>query len=155
MAGKVLDIPLIVTEQNPDRLGKTIAEFDTKHAVGIYEKTKFSMAIPEVVEFLKKSNELESIVLLGLEAHICVEQTAMDLLSLERFNIHVVADGVLSRTAEDRLFALNRLEKMGCFITSSENVLFKLIKDKNHAKFNDIRKLVTETSVFPGLINKM
>lgn len=151
----MLDIPLIVTEQNPDRLGKTIAEFDTKHAVGTYAKTKFSMAIPEVVEFLKKSNELESIVLMGLETHICVEQTAMDLLSLERFNIHVVADGVLSRTGEDRSFALKRLENMGCIITTTENVLFKLIRDKNHAKFNDIRKLVTEASAFPGLANKM
>lgn len=144
-----------MTEQNPDRLGNTVAEFDTKHAVGNYAKTKFSMVIPEVVEFLEKSNGLETIVLMGLETHICVEQTAMDLLSLERFIVHVAADCVLSRTSEDRILALNRLEKMGCIITSSENVLFKLIKDKNHPKFNDIRKLVAEPSVFPGLTNKM
>lgn len=150
-----MDIPLIVTEQNPDRLGATVAEFDTKHSVGVYAKTKFSMVIPEVVDYLKQSQELDSIVLMGLETHICVEQTAMDLLSLERFSVHIVADCVLSRSSEDRMFALNRLEKMGCVITSSENVLFKLIKDKNHTKFNDIRKLVTEPSAFPGLTNKM
>src|SRR5690349_14572845 len=146
MAGKVLDIPLIVTEQNPDRLGKTIPELDTTNAVGNYAKTKFSMVIPEVIEYLKTSNEIDSIVLMGLETHICVEQTAMDLLSLERFNVHIVADCVLSRVAEDRTFALKRLEKMGCVVTSSENVLFKLIRDKNHPKFDDIRKLVTKPS---------
>lgn len=115
------------------------------------------MVIPKVEEYLKspKGKEVRSIVLMGLETHICVEQTAIDLTLMNRFDIHVVADCVLSRTLGDREFALRRLEKIGCIITSSENVIFKLMKDKNHEKFNEIRKLVADPSGFPGLTNKM
>ena len=148
-----MNIPIIVTEQNPEKLGITIKEFDIKHAIGPFGKTKFSMAIPEVTGYLKTLNNIESIVLFGMESHICVEQTAMDLLSLDKYDVHIVADCVLSRTLDDRQLALKRLENLGCFIASSENVIFKLMKDKNHEKFNDIRKLVAEASVFPGVLS--
>lgn len=144
-----------MTEQNPEKLGKTLPEFDLQHAAGIFPKTKFSMAIPEVMNYLKSSNEIDSVVLMGLESHICVEQTAMDILSMEKYAVHIVADCVLSRTEHDREFALKRLDKMGCHVTTSENCIFKLIRDKNHPKFNDIRKLVAEPSTFPFLTNKL
>lgn len=146
-----------MTEQNPSKLGKTIKEFDVNHAVGIFEKSKFSMCIPEVSSVIDKlPNNIESVVLFGLESHICVEQTAMDLLASEKYSVHVVADCSLSRTAEDRLLAFERLRSYGCIITTSENVIFKLMKDKNHEKFNDARKLVTEPSSFPSsLSNKL
>lgn len=151
-----MNIPLIVTEQNPEKLGVTIKEFDIKHAIGPFGKTKFSMVIPEVSGYLKTLSNIETVVLLGMESHICIEQTAMDLLALNKYDVHVVADCVLSRTLDDRQFALKRLESLGCFITTSENVIFKLMKDKNHPNFNDIRKLVAEPSVFPGaLSNKL
>jgi hypothetical protein len=73
----------------------------------------------------------------------------MDLLSMERFNVHVIADCALSRNGDDRRFALRRLQNMGCLISSSENVIFKLMRDKNHPKFDEVRRLVTEPSVFP------
>lgn len=154
-AGNILDIPLIVTEQNPEKLGKTIQELDTKNAVGVYAKTKFSMFVPEVREYLSKSSNIESIVLMGLESHICVEQTAMDLLSTGKYDVHIVADCVLSRTFGDRAMALERLREMGCIVSTSENIIFKLLRDKNHPKFNDVRKLVTSTSVFPECTNKL
>lgn len=109
------------------------------------------MAIPEVLQILKDSKNVDSIVLMGLETHICVEQTALDLLAMDKFGeIHIVADCVLSRTLGDRKMALRRLQNLGCIITSSENVIFKLVKDKNNSKFNDIRKLVANPSVFPS-----
>lgn len=113
------------------------------------------MVVPDVRTYLSKVSNLESIVLVGMESHICIEQTAMDLLSLEKYNVHIVADCVLSRTLDDRAMALKRLENMGCIITTSENLIFKLIQDKDHPKFNIIRKLVAEPSVFPGIPNKL
>lgn len=146
-----MEIPLVVTEHYPEKLGKTVAELDIKNAVGVFSKTKFSMVTPEVESYLKNNlHEVDSVVLMGLESHICLEQTAMDLLSMERFNVHVVADCVLSRTVEDRAFALKRLENMGCIVSTSENVIFKLLRDKNHPKFNEVRKLVSEPSTFPS-----
>jgi len=150
----VLKIPLIVTEHYPEKLGKTVSNLDVNHAVKICSKTKFSMIIPELEEYLENT-QADSIVLMGLESHICIEQTAMDLLQMNKFKVHVVADCALSRTLEDRALALTRLENMGCMITSSENVIFKLIRDKNHPSFNVIRKLITEPSKFPGHTNKL
>lgn len=155
LASKALEIPLIVTEQNPEKLGATVSEFNIEHAVGNFAKTKFSMVVPDVRTYLTKVSNLETIVLVGMESHICIEQTAMDLLSLKKYNVHIVADCVLSRTLEDRAMALKRLENMGCIITTSENLIFKLIQDKDHPKFNIIRKLVAEPSVFPGIPNKL
>lgn len=115
------------------------------------------MCIPEVQGAIDKlPNSIESVVIFGIESHICVEQTAMDFLASEKYSVHIVADCCLSRVAEERLLALERLRSYGCIITSSENVIFKLMKDKNHPKFNDVRKLVTEPSSFPAsLSNKL
>lgn len=154
-AGKALNIKLFVSEHYPEKLGKTVAELDVKHAAAIYSKTKFSMIVPEILDHLKQLKEVENIVLMGLETHICLEQTAMDLLSMEKYTVHVIADCALSRVVEDRKFALKRLEKMGCIISTSENLLFKLMRDKNHPKFNEIRKLVSQPSVFPSPKNKL
>lgn len=148
-------MPLIVSEQNPEKLGKTVAEFDVGHALGKFPKTKFSMIIPQITEKLKEHSEIDTIVLMGLETHICVEQTSMDLLSSGKYSVHIAADCVLSRSSEDRSLALNRLRDMGCIISSSENIIFKLLKDKEHPKFNDVRKLVTEPSAFTGLTFKL
>lgn len=112
------------------------------------------MCIPAVQQELAKLN-IESIVLFGLEGHICVEQTALELLASDKYVVHVVADCVLSRSQEDRMLALERLRACGCIIATSENVIFKLMKDKEHPKFNDVRKLVTEPSSVTGLCNKL
>lgn len=109
------------------------------------------------------------------KAHVCVEQTAMDLIS-SGITVHIVADATTSRTQEDRLLAfevgsyndylqrcilniwlilLQRLKQIGCFIATSESVIYKLIGDKNHPKFNEIRPLIKDTSVETGLVSKM
>lgn len=144
-----------MTEQNPSKLGSTIKDLDISHAVGVYDKTKFSMYIPAVQEKIASLPNVESVVLFGLESHICVEQTALDLLATDKYAVHIVADCVLSRSQEDRMLALERLRSCGCIITTSENVIFKLMKDKEHPKFNEVRKLVTEISSPTGLYNKL
>lgn len=146
-------MPLIVTEHYPEKLGKIVKELDVSHAKAIFPKTLFSMMIPEVDAKIKElfpNNPPESIVLFGLEAHICVEQTAIDLLARD-YQIHLVADCSMSRTQEDRFLAFKRLQQSGCFVTTSESVIFKLMKDKNHPKFDVVRKLVTNVSQDTGL----
>lgn len=70
----------------------------------------------------------------------------MDLRQLG-YDVHVVADCSMSRSLEDRMLAFERMKQIGCFITTSESVIFKLLKDKNHSSFNEVRKLVSNTSV--------
>jgi len=151
-AGKRLDIPLICTEQYPEKLGNTVKELDIKHAEGVYAKSLFSMAIPEISSKINDifGSNLESVVIFGIEAHICVEQTAMDFRA-KGVDVHVVADCSLSRSHDDRTLAFDRLKQMGCFLTTSENVIFKLLRTKDNPKFNDVRTLLNEVSADTGL----
>lgn len=77
----------------------------------------------------------------------------MDLRSLG-YDVHVVADCSMARSLEDRHLAFERMKQIGCILTTSESVIFKLMKDKNHEKFNDVRKLVMAPSLETGLMGK-
>lgn len=74
----------------------------------------------------------------------------MDLRSMG-IDVHVVADCAISRSDEDRNLALQRMQQIGCFVTTSENVVFKLLKGKDHPRFKEIQKLVNEISADTGL----
>lgn len=74
----------------------------------------------------------------------------MDLRSLG-LDVHVVADCSISRSDEDRILAFERLRQIGCFVTSSETIIFKLLKTKDNPAFNDVRMLISTTSAETGL----
>ncbi|KAB7497697.1 Isochorismatase domain-containing protein 2 [Armadillidium nasatum] len=114
---KLLKIPIIVTEQYPKGLGKTVSDLDVKEC-HVVAKTLFNMLVPEVLNLTQSicDKNLKSVVLLGVEAHVCVEQTAIDLVS-RGFTVHVVADCCSSRSQEDRFLAFQRLKQIGCYIT--------------------------------------
>ncbi|CAG9794300.1 unnamed protein product [Diatraea saccharalis] len=140
-AAKHFKIPVYVSEQYPKGLGHTTKDIKLEDATMVYEKTKFSMYTPELQERLKKDvPDLASVVLFGIEAHVCIEQTVIDFLS-ENINVHVLADGVSSRSLMDRGLALQRMRSVGAFISTSEDVLFKLLRDKQHTGFKLVSKL--------------
>jgi isochorismate hydrolase len=84
------------------------------------------------------------VVLFGIEAHVCVEQTALDLLE-HGTSVHVVADATSSRTWADREIALSRMAASGAIITTHEAVLFELLGDATHPNFREISKLIRTT----------
>ncbi|KAJ3196402.1 Isochorismatase domain-containing protein 1, partial [Dinochytrium kinnereticum] len=94
-ASKILNIPLIVTEQNPKALGRTVAELDVSGAVVNVPKTRFSMWVREVEEVVGRLG-VTDVVVFGIESHVCVLQTALDLLATNHLTIWVLADGVSS-----------------------------------------------------------
>ncbi|KAM7344042.1 isochorismatase domain-containing protein 1-like isoform 1-T1 [Cochliomyia hominivorax] len=148
-AGKVLDVPLLVTEQNPDKLGNTVEDLDICHAKSVVSKTCFSMLVPEIeckMKTLFEDGKPSDVVLYGIESHVCVEQTAIDLLA-KNINVFVVADCVASRVHQDRDMALERLRSAGCVITTTESIIYDLLHDKDHPKFKDLRKILIAKSL--------
>ena len=136
---KLLNIPLIVTEQYPKALGNTCAEIDISHASIVSPKTLFSMVLPNVKGFLK-SSDIKDVVLYGIESQVCITQTALDLLS-ENINVHILADGISSINYGESKVAINRLREY-CDISTSETVIFQLLKDAAHPKFKEASDLV-------------
>ncbi|XP_072019952.1 LOW QUALITY PROTEIN: isochorismatase domain-containing protein 1-like [Amphiura filiformis] len=147
---KILSIPLIVTEQYPKGLGSTISLVDITQAKGPFPKTKFSMVIPEVEKELELLPNVKSIVLFGIETHVCIQQTALDLLA-KGYDVHIIADGCSSRSMMDRMFAYERLRQAGAIVTTSESTMFQLVGDKDHPEFKKVQALVKTSAPTSGL----
>jgi len=150
-AAKILNIPILVTTQNAARLGNTVEEITSllpSTSAESIDKTAFSMLVPQLQEHLIKisstPNEKLSVFLVGIETHICVTQTALDLLS-QGHKVYVLADGVSSCNAAERPVALNRLAREGAIVTTSESLLFELVGDAKDENFKAVSGLVRET----------
>jgi nicotinamidase-related amidase len=138
----ILKVPVFATEQYPKGLGPTVPEV----AVAIpgfapREKVAFSACgAAGFVPALKQKKVLEA-VLCGIEAHVCVSQTCLDLLD-KGFRVFVVADAVSSRTPENCRIGLDRMRAAGAVIVSTEMVLFELLEQAGTAEFKQILALV-------------
>ncbi|KAH6562816.1 hypothetical protein BASA50_002119 [Batrachochytrium salamandrivorans] len=143
-ASKILNIPLIVTEHVPKTFGSTVPELDISTAFCCLPKTKFSMWTDEVRDLVVHKLHTKSAVLFGIESHVCVTQTALDLLRND-IAVYVLADGVSSMNKSEVKIAMERLRKAGATITSSESILFEMLVDSTHADFKAISGLVKTT----------
>merc|ERR1712178_657879 len=113
------------------------------------------MLIPSVEEKMQSicSGDLQHIVLFGIEAHVCIQQTVLDIITnWEGITVHVVADGTSSRSQMDRLYAFERFRHAGAIVTTSEAVLLQLVGDKDHANFKQIQGLIKVSAPTSGLI---
>jgi nicotinamidase-related amidase len=138
---EILKTPLIVTEQYPKGLGETSKKIVLPPNVHPIEKMEFSCFNHE--EFVKKINSLkvDSIVLFGIEAHVCILQTALDALKND-LNVYVVSDAISSRTLENKKTAIERMRQSGVFVVSTEILLFQLLKKAGTEEFRQISKLI-------------
>ena len=142
-AANILGIPAIVTEQYPQGLGKTV-DFVSEHIKEntlVFEKTAFSALQDEGFLDKLKSYNKKQIILGGIEAHICVHQTAADLLE-NGFEVYGVKDACASRKKDDFKSGIKLMEQNGAKITATEAVLFELIKTSKHTHFKEIQSLI-------------
>ncbi|MCI0481592.1 MAG: hydrolase [Candidatus Dadabacteria bacterium] len=142
-AAKVLDIPVHVTEQYPKGLGPTISDIKESVGEGFHpiEKVVFSCArSPEFMDELK-GLERSSVLLCGVETHVCVLQTAIDLVN-DGYHVYVPADAIVSRRELDREKGLELMDKAGAIIGTTEAFLFQLLERAGTDEFKQISKLV-------------
>ncbi len=136
------EIPVLWCEQAPKALGPTVS--DLKNLLcgsSPIEKTSFSGCGVEA--FVKRLEEIDRpiVILCGIESHVCVYQTAADLIDRGR-RVHVIADAVSSRTKENKEIGLARMSRDGAVVSSTEMLLFELLKDARHEKFRQLAALI-------------
>ena len=139
---KVLGLPITITEQYRKGLGPTVAPIlEALQPEKIDEKLTFSCcALPNFVDQLKAKN-LQQIVVCGIETHVCVAQTCLDLLAND-FQVYLAVDATSSRKKIDSKTAIRRLQQFGVVITTVEAVLFELLFESRTPEFKEISKIV-------------
>jgi nicotinamidase-related amidase len=133
---------VLVTEQYPKGLGHTVPEV-SRHLDGIepVEKLCFSAADAEEFSARLRESGRQQVLLCGIESHVCVNQTADDLLAAGHA-VHVARDAVSSRSEQNRELGLHKMEAAGAVLTSVETALFELLGAAGTAEFKEIQKLV-------------
>ena len=139
---KTLNLPILFTEQIPQKLGQTIPQIASE-LDGINPIAKTSFSCWDEINFREKLEGLNRrhTVLTGIECHVCVYQTAIDLIS-NGYNVHLVADAVSSRTPENRQIGIDAIKSAGAKITSTEMVLFELLRTAADPKAKELFKIV-------------
>jgi nicotinamidase-related amidase len=141
-AANILDIPILWCQQAPDALGSTVPEIaQLLTDIEPINKSVFSCCGAD--PFISKLNESSrnQVLLCGIETHVCIYQTAVDLLR-KGFDVNVIADAVSSRTPQNKQIAIDRMAAEGASISSVEMALFELLKTAEHPKFRQIAKLI-------------
>jgi len=139
---RLLDVPILTTQQYTKGLGDTLPAL--KDALGEFkeiEKITFSCCgNPEFNAKLKETGR-KNIIVTGVEAHICVQQTVLDLLD-NGYSVYVIADCIGSRYAKDLACAETRMQQAGAILTTMESVLFEFLVSADHPKRKEISNLV-------------
>lgn len=139
---KLLNVSIIYTEQYPKGLGPTISEIQSYlNGIASEEKTQFScFGCETLTQELNKLGQVD-IIIAGIETHICVQQTVLDLLR-NNFKVILVGDATSSRKQIDYDFALERMKTAGADITSTESIIFELLKDSKRPEFKEISQIL-------------
>jgi len=138
----ILDIPMIVTEQVPEKLGTTIPEISPLLGTASpVAKSSFSCCGED--RFMRELEGMKrgQILIAGIESHVCVYQTTVDLIHMG-YEVHIVTDCISSRTEENWVLGIERMKDEGAKPTSTEMALFELLKIAGGDRFREISRLV-------------
>jgi len=138
----ILGIPIILTEQYPEGLGPTINRIrELVPNVKPIEKIEFSCMASR--EFRRRLSEInvKNLVLTGIEAHICVAQTAIEAIT-SGYRVYVVYDAISSRHREDKAIAVERMKQHGVYMVTSEMLMYEVLRRAGTREFKEILELV-------------
>jgi len=142
-ASALLEVPQVMTEQYPQGLGETdaaVRQYISEH-VQYFEKTSFSCCGALGFTSCLEAVGRRQVVIAGMEAHVCVLQTALELKEA-KFAVYVVEDAVCSRTEANCRNAMGRLRQAGVVVTNTESVLFEWLRHSRQEHFRAISKMV-------------
>ncbi len=140
-ASQLLALPIIVTEQYPQGLGETLPEIKLHlpNSKPIAKMAFSACGEPKFSQQLQRENS--QIILAGMEAHICVLQTALNLLQANK-QVFVVEDAIISRNPANKANAIARMRDAGCVIGNTESIVFEWLGNANHDAFKAVSKLI-------------
>jgi nicotinamidase-related amidase len=141
-AAKILKVPVVLTEQYPQGLGKTIAEISAclgEHKY--FEKMAFSCCQANGFMDMMENLGRNQVIICGIEAHVCVNQTAHDLMSHD-YSVHVVSDAIASRSPRNRDIGWEKMIASGCVPSCVEIALFEMLEESNTEHFKSVQRLV-------------
>ncbi len=137
-AAKLLDVPVLATEQNPRGLGPTVEALPLSDGCVISKMTFDAAREPSL---LPRINPAHDVLVLGCEAHVCVLQTVLGLRAAGR-NVFVVTDAIGSRNPDNRLAAIRRMERHGAEAVTTEMVVFEWLGSAGHPRFREAVALI-------------
>ena len=142
-AAQLLSVPIVVTEQYPRGLGNTVNEIKAVLPPNLeaIEKTTFSSCVTEPFDTKLEQVSARQVLVCGIEAHICVNQTTHDLLA-RGFQVHLLADCISARTMHNKQIGLAKMQQSGALPSSTELAFFELLRDARHEQFKAIQKLI-------------
>ncbi|WP_321389536.1 hydrolase [uncultured Desulfuromusa sp.] len=140
---KALDLPIIATEQYSKGLGHTVAELQGATDQACIEKMAFSCCGDENFLTALEKTGAKQVLIVGMESHVCVFQTVLDLLD-RGYVVHLVSDAICSRFESDYTNAIRTAAKAGAVITTTETALFQLVKVAGTDEFKAISKLIRQ-----------
>lgn len=136
-----LSIPILHSEQYPKGLGATLEKLSPQLTTEAIEKTHFSCCgVEQFTSELDRVNRPQ-VIIMGMESHVCVLQTALELQASGK-QVYVVEDAVCSRRKQHHQNALKRLAQQGVIITNHESVMFEWLRDAKHESFKSLSKLI-------------
>ena len=142
-AAQLLGVPILVTEQYPKGLGRTAAEIRAvlPPALEPFEKTAFSSCGAQA--FIAELERLRArqILVCGIEAHVCVNQTTHDLL-VRGLQVHLLTECITARAAHNKEIGFAKMQQSGALPSSIEMALFELMRDARHEQFKAVQKLI-------------
>ena len=142
-AAQILNVPVIVTEQYPKGLGRTAGEIRAvlPAALEPIEKTAFSSCGAQTFTGELERLRARQVLVCGLEAHVCVNQTTHDLLA-RGYGVHLLTECITARAAHNRQAGLAKMQQSGALPSSIEMALFELMRDAAHEQFKAVQKLI-------------
>jgi len=140
-AYQILEEYIFISEQNPLKLGETIPELLPIARFTKIEKMVFSLA--NIQDFLNelKNKKISSLIVCGIETHICIQQTALDCLQ-KGFEVILISDAMGSRNRVDHEIALQRMTQSGAILATTESIIFELCKTADREEFKEIRNII-------------